>query len=221
VPGYWKGNLWSAADVKRMAANYAYLKSHLTPVAKLGHSVDQELQKRLQESLGFPNLGRVSNAGLNPDSSFWLSLIGIPVEVGAQINAGRINSGSVDLEMQAPDPNNPAKSIPGPILTAISLLGEEQPAVKDPRLAMPRAVYADGSEVPPATSSAKWLDAMAEVALTYAASHSGNRRPHARTARTAHRYSLCFSDYRPAVQTWELLALTSLALAAIRMKGSY
>jgi hypothetical protein len=36
APGYWKGEYYGPADVKRMADNYAYLKPHLTPVHKLG-----------------------------------------------------------------------------------------------------------------------------------------------------------------------------------------
>lgn len=198
APGYWKGALYSAADLQRMARNYVYLKPHLTPIAKLGHSVEQELQKRLQESLGFSNLGQITDAGLNPDSSFWITLKGIPVEVGGQINAGRINSGSVDLEREAPDPTDPSKKIQGPIIIAISLLGEEQPALKDVRLKMPKAVFADGSEVPAATSSAKWLDAMAEVAQTFSARHSGNRKPHSQSAVNGRTFkTLCFSDYSP------------------------
>lgn len=198
APGYWKGALYSAADLQRMAQNYVYLKPHLTPIAKLGHSVEQELQKRLQESLGFSNLGQIADAGLNPDNSFWIILKGIPVEVGGQINAGRINSGSVDLEREAPDPTDPSKKIQGPIIIAISLLGEEQPALKDVRLKMPKAVFADGSEVPAATSSAKWLDAMAEVAQTFSARHSGNRERHSQSTANGRTFNThCFSDYSP------------------------
>jgi hypothetical protein len=193
APGYWKGRLYAPADLARMAANYRTLRAHLTPIVKLGHDVDQVLAQRLEQSLGFLNMGQVTNAGLNPDGSFWIDAKGIPIEVGAQINAGRINTGSVDLDPKAPQPSDPAKILVGPIFLAISLLGEEQPALKDVRLRMPQAVFADGSPVPPATSAAAWLEAMGEITRATFSALSGNRR-----ADDHSRQTLCFSDYCPS-----------------------
>jgi hypothetical protein len=162
-PGYHKGDLYTPADVQRLAENFAALSSgeqpYLTPVGKIGHDKHQ----RLSQSLGFLNVGRIVDAGLDDAGNFVIRrMVDVPALVGGEINAGHINSGSVELASSCPDPSDPSKTIRGPILTGVAFLGEEQPAVKG--FAPPRAVYPDGSEVPPSTNPAPWLQAMADVA---------------------------------------------------------
>ena len=170
-PGYHKGELYGEEQAGRMADNFARLRSHLTPVVKIGHDSDQLLAERLKRSLGFLNVGRVTGVKRLPGGRTAITITGIPVEVGEQINAGTLNSGSVEIIPWHPDPSDPAKRIEGPVLTAISLLGEEQPALKG--LPPPRAVFADGTPVPPAKSVAKWLTAMAEVTKEFALASRG------------------------------------------------
>jgi hypothetical protein len=192
APGYWKGEYYGPADVARMAQNYAYLKPHLTPVHKLGHDKQQIVQSRLKQSLGFPNFGRVEDAGLTPDGCFVIRrMVGIPLDVAAAINAGFLNSGSVELKPSMPDPHDQSKTVKGPIFTAIALLGEEQPALQDKRLTVPKAVFANGQPVPAATEAGPLLKTMADVTKSYsqpAATEPGS-------------FALCFSDYSetPAV----------------------
>src|SRR5262245_16823454 len=136
-PGYHKGELYGADRCERVPANFELLKDFLTPSVKLGHDV----QQRLAKSLGFLNLGTVSEVKPRPDVGrgyFSVTAKGIPVEVGAEINAGRLNSGSVELVPRLMHPAT-MKEVEGPILTAFAFLGEEQPAVKGfPR---PQAVF--------------------------------------------------------------------------------
>lgn len=192
APGYWKNEYYGPTDVARMAQNYDYLKPHLTPVHKLGHDKQQVVQARLKQSLGFPNFGRVVDAGLTPDGCFVIRrMVGIPLDVAAAINAGFLNSGSVELKPSMPDPNDQSKTVKGPIFTAIALLGEEQPALQDKRLTVPQAVFANGQPVPAATEAGSLLKTMADVTRSYSQpveAESGS-------------FALCFSDYSetPAV----------------------
>lgn len=140
-PGFWKGNYYSAADCKRVVENFqkystgdeAYVKAK----AKLGHDDEQ----RLANSLGLPNQGWITDCRPSEDGGFEIDIQGVPTATGQEINAGRLNDGSVELEWDVPDPSDPRKTIPGPVLTAIAFLGEEQPGVKG--LPAPRATFSE------------------------------------------------------------------------------
>lgn len=197
-PGYHKGELYTPERVRRMAENFLRLKGYLTPVARLGHDAEQELAARLARSLGFLNIGQVADAGLTGDGQLIIRrLVGVPVEVGAQVNAGRLNSGSVELLPRVPDPSDPAREIEGPVLSGVALLGEEQPAVKG--FPPPKAVFPDGTPVPPAPTAAAWLSAMAEVAKTFSArSRLGRRNGFVRLlGRDLPATTICFSEMSP------------------------
>lgn len=156
-PGVHKGGFYSPEMCDRVPANFDRLRSHLTPLAKIGHDRAQ----RLAKSLGFINVGKVVKCVPVGNGNFALTIIDIPTAVGGEINAGRLNSGSVELLPKIADPDDPSKDIPGPVLAGVAFLGEEQPAVKGFR--PPRAVFADGTPVPPAHDPAPWLNAMADV----------------------------------------------------------
>lgn len=160
-PGYWRGALYAPADCARVPPNFRRLLGTVNPVVKIGHDKDQRLAKRLKESLGFINVGEFAAVTPKPGGRFAVTLVNVPTAVGAQVNAGRIRSGSVELIPFHADPDDPGKRIEGPIITGVSLLGEEHPAVKG--LPPPRAVFADGTPVPPARDPTPWLQAMAEV----------------------------------------------------------
>lgn len=197
-PGYHKGELYSPDRVRRIADNFARLKGHLTPVVKIGH----DRQQRLAQSLGFPNCGRVSAVRLLGDDTIALTLVGVPVAVGGEISAGRLNSGSVELVPHIADPDDPARTVDGPVLIAVAFLGEEQPALKG--FGPPCAVYPDGSPVPPAADASPWLAAMAEVA----------REPARQTllfrGREYPTTTICFS---------EMTAMRDRILAELKAKG--
>jgi len=160
-PGVHKKKLYSDDDIRRMERAFARLSAgdspHLTPKVGLGHDRDQEFAA----SLGFGNVGRVVAARRDPDGLLRLTLRDIPAEVGAEINARRLDGGSIEIDDSAPDPDDPAITIPGPILTGLALLGGEQPAVKG--CPPPTAVFDDGTPVPASRSPAKWLNTAAEV----------------------------------------------------------
>lgn len=162
-PGLHKGELYSPARCRQIAANFAALRGFVTPTVKVGHDKSQ----RLAKSLGFPNAGTVPVCVADEAGVVTLDLAALPPEVAAKINAGQLNSGSIELKENVPDPRDPAKRIPGDVLVAVALLGEEQPAV--PGFAPPRATYADGTEVEPDHSAAEWLTAMADVAKAMSA----------------------------------------------------
>lgn len=147
VNGHHKpSEFYSPADVAQIAANYETLRGHLTPTAGLGH----DLKQRLTASIGLPNVGRLTEAGdvrADDAGTLYLTVRNVPAWLGGMINAGRYPAGSVELKRDVPDPTDPAKRLPGSVLTAVAFLGEEEPAVKG--CPPPRAVFADGTEVPP------------------------------------------------------------------------
>jgi len=129
-PGFWKGDYYSAADCKRVVENFQKYSTgeapYIKPKTKLGHDDEQ----RLANSLGLPNQGPVVGCRLTEDGGFELDIDGVPVPTGKEIEAGRINDGSVELDWNVPDPTDPQKVIPGPVLMGIAFLGEEHPGVK-------------------------------------------------------------------------------------------
>jgi len=171
VHGFWKGDLYPPADLERMERNFKLLSAdgstftdeqggpYLTANVKLGH----DKQQRAKKSLGFPNLGRVTRlerGGPNGSARIWLA--NVPTDVGAKMNAGLINGGSIEIVPSIPNPKDPGQTIDGPVMTAVALLGEEQPAVKG--MGQPKAVFADGSPVPPDHDVTPWLNALMEAA---------------------------------------------------------
>jgi hypothetical protein len=138
-PGFHKGQYYSANECKRTVENFAKLSAgddaYLKAKAKLGHDDEQ----RLANSIGMPSMGRITACRLTPDGGFEIDIEGVPVKIGEEINAGRINDGSVELNWDVPDPQDPTKFVDGPVLTAIAFLGEEKPGVKG--LPSPKAVF--------------------------------------------------------------------------------
>jgi hypothetical protein len=192
-PGHHKGELYTPERCRRMAANFARLRGVLVPTVKIGHDRHQ----RLAKSLGFVNAGRFAGVTCDAGGTIRLTLTGIPTRVGAQVNAGWLNSGSVELKSAVPDPADPAKKIPGDVIVGVALLGEEQPAL--PGYAAPRAVFADGAEVPPAEDADDWLTAMADVVTTMAA----ESRADADDPTTV----ICFSEMSPMTRDQIIQAL--------------
>lgn len=197
-PGYWNGSLYSRAECAEMGANFRHLSSGpkpaLVPKVKIGHDAEQQLAERLKASLGFPALGTVTGLHVSPDGlcAFDLEL---PAQIGALCNGGVFNDCSIELAPPLPDPQHPTRKL-YPVLTALSLLGEEQPAVPL-RYPMPRAVYADGTEVPAASDLTPLAQAMAQVARTFSAKPrpaQGRLEFNGRTFATA---VLCFSAMHP------------------------
>jgi hypothetical protein len=171
VHGYHKGDLYPPADLERMERNFQLLSAdgaefrgedggpYLTANVKLGH----DRQQRAKKSLGFINLGQayhLERGGPNGTARLWLR--NVPTEIGAKINAGQINGGSIEIVPSIPNPQDPGQTIDGPVMTGVALLGEEQPAVKG--MGRPRAVFADGTPVPPDHEVSDWLSALAGAA---------------------------------------------------------
>ena len=195
-PGYWNAGLYTRADCAEMGRLFDYLRrtAGFVPKAKIGHDQEQQLAERLKASLGFPALGTVTGLRVAPDGlcAFDLEL---PAQIGALCNAGLFTDCSIELAPPLPDPQHPTRKL-YPVLTALSLLGEEQPAVPL-RYPMPRAVYADGTEVPAASDLTPLAQAMAQVARTFSARSrpaQGRLDFNGRTFATA---VLCFSAMNP------------------------
>jgi hypothetical protein len=144
-PGYHKERLFTQADCRAVVQNFAKLSEgeqpYLRAKAKLGHNT----QQRMAQSLGLANVGRIVACREVPNNGgIEIDVDGIPVEVLAQdedgkatvfnlkseFDRGGYDDGSVELEYDLPDPDDPSKKIPGPVLTGVAFLGEEQPAVK-------------------------------------------------------------------------------------------
>jgi hypothetical protein len=138
-----RGELYSPAEVDEIARNHPLISRYMTPRVGTGH----DKQQRLSASLGLPSNGDVTAVRSDGRGGLYLDLDNIPGYLGAQINAGRYPSGSVELKRDFQPPDDPAHPIPGRYLDGIALLGEEQPAVKG--CPPPRAVWPDGTEVPP------------------------------------------------------------------------
>lgn len=204
APGYHRDSLYTPAMTERVPKNFVRLKGYIVPAVKLGHDNKQRLQKRLKESLGFPNLGDFKAVTDEGGGRFAVWLTNVPTAIGAAINAGRLRSGSVELIPRCEDPDDPAKTIEGPIITAVALLGEEAPAVKG--FARPHAVFADGRSVPPSSDPTPWLEAMSDVmsAGFSDAYEPGVVRIRGRDYQTQ---TLCFSEMQPMLTAEQLLGL--------------
>ncbi len=205
-PGFHRGNLYSPEMCQRVCENFQRLRNYIRPVVKIGHDKNQKLTKRLKESLGFLNLGDFEAVTPEAGGCFSVTLVNVPTTVGAQINAGRIRSGSVELIPHIDDPADLSKKIEGPIITGVSFLGEEAPAVKG--FAPPRAVFADGTPVPPDHDPTPWLEAMAEV-MSEGFSDAYDPAPQTYTisGRTYPLYAVCFSEMKPMIDASFLQSL--------------
>jgi hypothetical protein len=157
-PGYHKGRLFTREHCQQAAANFQLLSTgenpHLRPKAKFGH----DSQERIQQSLGLPNLGVITRCEYDPtDGGFFIDVSGIPAklmlpnaatgepelfDLKAEFDRGGFNDGSVELAFDVPDPLDPSKTLPGPVLEGVAFLGEEQPAVRG--LPSPRATFSAG-----------------------------------------------------------------------------
>jgi len=164
-PGLHKGDdFYSPARCQQIVKNFARLSGYFPVTCKLGHDV----QQRFATSFGFPSLGTVTRVTDEGEGYFSVDIENVPVDVGAQVNAGRLPGSSIELVSGLRDRADPSKVIPGDVLRGISLLGEEPPAVTHfpERLrgrVRPRATFADGTPVPPAREATPWLNKMAEV----------------------------------------------------------
>jgi hypothetical protein len=154
-PGYHKGRLWTRAECEQIAANFQRLSAgddpHLKPKAKLGHNAKQ----RIAESQGWANVGTITRCEFDPtDGGLILDVTGIPAKVmlpnaqsgepevfdlKGEFDRGGFNDGSVEIEHGLPDPADPSQTLPGPVITGVAFLGEEQPAVKG--LPAPKATF--------------------------------------------------------------------------------
>lgn len=215
-PGTQKGELYSPERSGRVPDNFKRLPGTI-PLVKIGH----DKQQRFAQSLGFPNVGRVT--ACEPVEGYpghWtVDADGIPTEVGGEINAGRLCGSSVELNKQRL-PEDQSITLE-PVLTGISFLGEEQPAVRNfpaelRDRAKPIATFADGSRVPPNRDPSRWLNAMADVTKAMAAEYGGEFIPERPALRLCgHEYAAsvaCFSDFNPGnAMTPELQAALDAA----------
>lgn len=210
APGLYKqtNEYFSPSDVAAFGRNFARYSANgnpaLRPLIKLGH----DRKQRYKDSLGFPSLGEIVAAHTEPDGVFVVDrAIGIPRIIGSAINSGFLKSGSVELPPKGAwrPPDDPNSKVEGDVVSGIALLGEEMPAV--PGFDPPRAVFADGTPVPPLTDAEQiwWLEHMAKVAGE-AAGKDEDEDEHDSTyaART-----LCFSAL-----TYEATAMDAPAILA-------
>lgn len=212
-PGVFKGEIYTPARCRQITANFQKYRDRTPALARIGH----DKQQRFSKSLGFPNVGRVSRCEPIGDSGcFDVDIDAVPTEVGGEVNAGRLCGSSVELKSHERDPDDPAREIPGDILTGIALLGEEQQCVRNwpPELrakAKPVATFADGTLVPANPNPARWLNAMADVTAQMAAEVGGEFEPVRQTLKYKGReYSAataCFSDFTPPDTTPVLSSL--------------
>lgn len=215
-PGYHKGTLYTPEMVARLPQNFALLKGHTTPRAKvdgtrpgakIGHDKRQLIAERLKQSMGFLSTGDVTRC--DPVDGFpdyvELDIRNVPTRaVGGEIAAGRLVSTSVELLPDINDPADPTRSIKGPILTGVAFLGEEQPALRDCRPELrdrtkPQATFDDGRPVPANPDIPReWLDAQSDVTRQMADELGGEFSAERRTVRYRGREfserTLCFSD---------------------------
>ncbi|HEY1187984.1 MAG TPA: hypothetical protein VGE74_10020 [Gemmata sp.] len=201
-PGWHKDELYTPQRCDQIVTNFRDTGGRPVPLAKIGH----DRQQRYARSLGFPNVGVVTRCEPVGDGCFAVDITNVPVEVGAKVSAGLLRGASVELKSHQRDPRDPARELPGDVLTGISLLGEEQPCVSNwpehlRARALPRATFPDGTRVPPNYELARWLDLAAEVSADIAAEQGGAFSADRRTVTIrGRRYpapTLCFSAFDP------------------------
>lgn len=205
VHGFHKGDNYPPADLARMVANFNLLSADnathrdaagnplLKAKVKLGHDPAQQLAWK---SFGLPNIGRVRRLEMGPDGRPRVWADNVPTKFGGLMNGGHIDGGSIEIIPNYPDPNDPAKEIPGPIMTGVSLLGEERPAVLD--VPQPFAVFADGTPVPADHDVASILAPAMEVAKQLAAGAKPSKQSVEINGRSYAASSLFFSAMTPS-----------------------
>lgn len=201
-PGWHKGELYTPQRCDQVPVNFAATGGRPTPLAKIGH----DKQQRFARSLGFPNVGVVTRCVPVGGGCFEVDIENVPTEVGGKVSAGRLRGASVELKAKQRDPNDPARELPGDVLTGISLLGEEQPCVANwpehlRARAVPKATFADGTPVPANHEISRWLDLAAgvsdDIAAEQGAEFSADRRRVRIKGREYAADTLCFSDFDP------------------------
>lgn len=148
TPGYHKNDLYTVADCKQIVANFQQYSTgenaYVKPVGKVGHEDKQSIKL----SLGLPAAGRITACRSTPEGGFAIDVekihrVGINEQgetfdfYDRMLNGG-YPTGSVEIE-RVPDPDDPAKTIPGYVLTGVSFLGEEAPGVTG--LPSPKAIF--------------------------------------------------------------------------------
>lgn len=200
APGVFKqsAEYFSPDDVQKIGRNFALYSSgpqpQLQPLIKLGH--DTARLDRARKSLGFPSFGKIIAAHTEPSGSFVIDrAVAVPRIVGSAINSGFITAGSVELPPKGAwrPPDDPNAEIDGDVLSGVALLGEELPGV--PGFDPPRAVFADGSPVPPLTDEEQrwWLEVMADLAKPEEKSEVGGRTDSSMSESGYSARLLCFS----------------------------
>lgn len=153
APGFLKGRLYTMADCWRAVDTFQRLSKdvgggktadgkpvYLRAKVRLGHDPLQSLAL----SMGLPNAGQIADCRKTAEG-FAVDLRRIPCKVPmrnrdtqefelfdlqAALENGHYNDGSVEFIWDLPDRDNPGVIVQGPVLDAVALLGEEQPAVK-------------------------------------------------------------------------------------------
>lgn len=210
--GYWNGKLYSRADCQQMGANFRRLSLPqrgqdplLVPKVKIGHDGEQDLGEWLKASKGLPSLGTITGLNVAADGLCAFDLE-MPALVGGLCNGGWYKDGSIEIAPPLPDPEHATRKL-YPVCVAISLLGEEQPAVPL-RYPMPKAVFADGTEVPAETKPTWLLQGAKQVAEKFSrAQQAQQAKCQPRTARFSYQgmtYTtavVCFSAMTPILTT--------------------
>lgn len=145
VPGFHKGQLYTANDCRLAARNFGLLSVGDAPALRVKAKFGHDSKQRIAESLGVMNVGVVIDCVITPDDGFALDVDGIPATVmipdaetgepvafdlKAAFEAGNISDGSVEFVWDTyPDPRDPTRMLDGPVLEAVAFLGEERPGV--------------------------------------------------------------------------------------------
>lgn len=196
--GYHKGTLYTRDMNRAMGANFQRLSMGPNPAVGATVKIGHDFEERSAESLGFPSFGTITRCEVEPNGLVHLWLANVPTQVGAAINADLFKDGSIEIAPPLPNPDDQSQKL-YPVLTGIALLGEEQPEVKL-RHPIPRAVFADGTSVPPETDVTKWLQVMAAVAQAFSAAVGQPRERKRKLVYLGKTYSvesLCFSAMTP------------------------
>ena len=122
--GVWNGDLYEREDLSDMVNNFNLLKERLKPRLKLGHN---EAQNLLKED-GLPAAGYVTNLYLR-GNTLYADFSNIPDKIYDLIENKSYNDVSVEINWDISDENT-GESFRR-VLSAVALLGEEQPAVWD------------------------------------------------------------------------------------------
>jgi hypothetical protein len=121
--GKWKGREYALADLQAMEKNFYRLHGQLKPPLKFGHSDDQKLTGQKD---GDPALGQVAELRVVGDKLI-ATLSNMPEIVQDAISKGLYTNVSSEVSFGATLDGEDL----GPVLTALSLLGADLPAVSN------------------------------------------------------------------------------------------